>query len=266
MRANNLLSATMTTTLLLLAGCSTVENPASTYSLQRFAVPEVAAESWQVGIYAGSAETHKVVLPVHSAQKPNFSCNKSTKCKTEEPVLSTFGLSVAPGLAFQYNPVMRRGSAIWQYSGDFAGQAKAGNFSQALVLGYGLHKDHGAFGDASVVVDANTSLSWDQSTKSLDIGWVAGYRLNDDWLLYGGPFVVKHDIDMSSRFRQPGDYDDTINPKRKFYGNQLGANIAAQYEFFHRMSLNLELVTAKYRMDGVTQSDTQLNLMLGVHF
>ena len=49
MRANNLLSATMTTTLLLLAGCSTVENPASTYSLQRFAVPEVAAESWQVG-------------------------------------------------------------------------------------------------------------------------------------------------------------------------------------------------------------------------
>ena len=149
---------------------------------------------------------------------------------------------------------------------SIAGQAKAGNFSQALVLGYGLHKDHGAFGDAAVVVDANTSLSWDQSTKSLDIGWVAGYRLNDDWLLYGGPFVVKHDIDMSSRFRQPGDDYDTINPKRNFNGKQLGANIAAQYEFFHHMSLNLELISAKYRMDGVTQSDTQLNLMLGVRF
>lgn len=266
MRANNLLSATITTTLLLLAGCSTVENPASTYSLQRFAVPEVAAESWQAAIYAGSAETHKVVLPVQSSQKPNFSCNKSTKCKTEDPAFSIVGLSVASGLAFQYNPVMRRGSAIWQYGGEHAGKAKAGNFSQALVLGYGFHKDHGAFGDASVVVDANTSLSWEQSTKSLDIGWVAGYRLNDDWLLYGGPFIVKHDIDMSSRFRQPGDDYDTINPKRNFNGKQLGANIAAQYEFFHHMSLNLELISAKYRMDGVTESDTQLNLMLGVRF
>lgn len=266
MLVNNLGIVAFATMLVTLAGCSTVENPASTYSLQRFAVPEVAAESWQAAIYVGSAETHKVVLPVHSSQKPNFTCNKSTKCKTEDPAFSTVGLSVAPGVAFQYNPALRRGSAIWQYGGDHAGQAKAGNFSQALVLGYGFHKDRGLFGDAALVVDANTSLSWDQSTKSVDIGWVAGYRLNDDWLLYGGPFVVKHDIDMSSRFRQPGDDYDTINPKRNFNGNQLGANIAAQYEFFHRMNLNLELVSAKYRMDGVTQSDTQFNLMLGVNF
>ncbi len=266
MRINNVPNAVVATTLMVLAGCSTVENPASTYSLQRFSVPEVAAESWQADIYVGSAETHKVVLPVHSSQKPNFNCNKSSKCKTETPVFTAVGLSVAKGIAFQYNAALRRGSAIWQYSGEHAGQAKTGNFSQALVLGYGLHKDQGAFGDAAFTVDENTSLSWQQSTESVDLGWVAGYRLNDDWLLYGGPFIVKHHIDMSSRFRQPGHDQETINPQRKFHGNQVGGNIAAQYKFTRGMTLDLELVSAKYRMDGVSQSDTQLNLMLGVHF
>lgn len=254
------------TLISMLAACSTVKNPTTTYSLQRFVVPEVAAQSWRPAIYAGVAQTHKVVLPVHSAQQPNFSCNDQTKCKNEEPIFSMLALSVAPGVVFHYNTALRRVSATWQYAGEYAGQAKAGNFSQALVLGYGLFKDSGNFGDASVVVDANPTLSWDQSTQSIDIGWVAGYRLNDHWLLYGGPFVLKQDVDLSSRFMAPGDGYETMNAKQNFKGTQVGANIATQYRLSRRTTVNLELVSAKYRMEQSQKTNTQLNLMLGIHF
>ncbi len=254
------------TLISMLAACSTVKNPTATYNLQRFVVPEVAAQSWRPAIYAGVAQTHKVVLPVHNSQQPNFSCNNQTKCKNEEPIFSMLALSVAPGVVFHYNTALRRVSATWQYAGEYAGQAKAGNFSQALVLGYGLFKDSGNFGDASEIADANPTLSWDQSTHSMDIGWVAGYRLNDNWLLYGGPFVLKQDVDLSSRFMASGDGYETIHAKQNFKGTQVGANIATQYRLSRRTTVNLELVSAKYRMEQSQKTNTQLNLMLGIHF
>lgn len=267
MRLKNAAILALSTTLInTLTGCSTVKNPSSSYSLQRFAVPEVAAESWQAEVNVGGASMHKVVLPPNKTQKPIFTCNESTKCKTEDPAFLLAGVSVTPGLAFYYNAQLNRVSATWQYAGAYAGQATTGNFSQALVLGYSQHKDHGNFGDATFIGGTNQTLSWRQSTSAVDFGWVGGYRLNSQWLVYGGPFVTLHDIDTSSFYLATGNINPVDNPDQNFKGKQMGANAAVQFQFFRNMNLNLELVGAKYRIDDVSKTDTQLNLMLGIHF
>lgn len=266
MRLQKFVISVVATLVSTLTGCTTYKNPSSSYGLQRFAVPEVAAESWQAEVNVGAATMHKVLLPPQNNQKPVFTCNKSTKCKTEEPVFVLAGLSVTPGLAFFYNARHNRVSATWQYGGDYAGQATTGNFSQALVLGFSTHKDNGYFGDATFIGDPNETLAWDQSTSTIDFGWVGGYRLNNNWLVYGGPFVTLHDIDTSSNYTAAGGLTQIKNPDQNFKGKQIGANAAVQYQFFRNMNVSVELVSANYRIDDVSQTDTQLNLMLGIHF
>lgn|GEM_PF-5535562 len=260
------ISAVATTLLSSLTGCANYKNPSSSYSLQRFAVPEIAGESWQSEINVGGAKTHKVVLPAQNNQKPVFTCNKSTKCDVGEPVFVLAGLSVIPGLAFYINGRQNRVSATWQYAGDYAGQASTGNFSQALVLGYSKQKDNAYYGDATFIGDPNETLQWDQATSATDFGWVGGYRLSSKWLVYGGPFVILHDIDLSSNYTDAGDLGQIKNPDRSFKGKQIGANAAVQYQLFRHMNVSLELVRAKYRIEDVNKTNTQVNLMMGFHF
>jgi len=250
---------------LLLTGCGTIQKPTSSYSLQRFASPEVAAEKWRPSAHVGSAKMHKVVLPESANSKPSFDCNASILCVEEDPYFFLGSLSVLPGLEFSFNSQLNRISATWQFYGDYHGNAKAGNISQALVMGVSGHSDSDkdiSYFDIEVPNNF-TKQSWDQTTKTLDIGWVGGYRIDDKWLVYGGPFVTYHKIDNTVEIKTD---ISKIQNQYNFKGRQVGANIALQYAAFSWLDVNLEFVSARYRMNDGSINDSQVNFMLGSRF
>lgn len=251
-------------------GCSNLPPATSSYSLQRFAVPEVANKSYEVDVHIGSAEMHKVSLPSTQDGKPTFDCIALFDCHENDATFVQAGVSVLPGLAFSYDNQLDRVGIIWQFAGDHLGDSKTGNFSQALVFGASGHSDRASANQYKSNLVTDTLIrtdSWNQHTKAYDIGWVGGYRLNDDWLIYGGPFYTQHKIDLETSSEI---YNVTPNVTvvgfSDFAGKQLGANIAAQYRFAGFMELNLELVSARYKLNSGSQTDTQFNLMLGARF
>lgn len=251
-------------------GCSNLPPASSSYSLQRFAVPEVASKSYEVDVHIGTAEMHKVSLPSTQNGKPTFDCIELLDCHENDATFVQAGVSIVPGLAFSYDNQLDRVGVIWQFAGAHLGDSKTGNFSQALVFGASGHSDLAWANQYESNLGIDTLVrtdSWNQHTKAYDIGWVGGYRLNDDWLIYGGPFYTLHKIDLESRSEI---YNVTPNVTvvgfYDFEGKQLGANIAAQYRFFDVMELNIELVSARYKLNSGSQTDTQLNLMLGARF
>lgn len=251
-------------------GCSNLPPASSSYSLQRFAVPEVASKSYQVDVHIGSAEMHKVSLPATQDGKPTFDCIELFDCHENDATFVQAGVSVLPGLALSYDNQLDRVGITWQFAGAHLGDSKTGNFSQALVFGASGHSDQASANQYQSKLGVDTLVrtdSWNQHTKAYDIGWVGGYRLNDNWLIYGGPFYTLHKIDLESRSEI---YNVTPNVTvvgfSDFEGKQLGANIAAQYRFSESFELNLEVVSARYKLNSGSQTDTQLNLMLGARF
>lgn len=254
----------------VLLGCSNLPPATSSYSLQRFAVPEVASKSYEVDVHIGSAEMHKVSLPATQNGTPSFDCLELFDCHENDATFVQAGVSVLPGLALSYDNQLDRVGIIWQFAGAHLGDSKTGNFSQALVFGASGHSNAASSNQYKSNLGTGEIIrtdSWNQHTKAYDIGWVGGYRLNDDWLIYGGPFYTLHKIDLESRSEI---YDVTPNVTvlgfYDFEGKQLGANIAAQYRFFDAMELNIELVSARYKLNSGSQTDTQVNLMLGARF
>ena len=252
-----------------LIGCGTIQKPTSSYSLQRFATPEIASEAWRGSAHVGYAQMHKVVLPDSANSKPNFDCKGTPLCVEKDPYFLSGGLSVMPGLAFDYNSQLNRISTTWQFDGEYQNNAKAGNISQALVLGYSSHSESDST-DVNIQLELPGDFqlqSWDQTTKTIDIGWVGGYRIDDKWLVYGGPFVAFHDVDNSVSINRKSNTGLTkIDNQYNFSGRQLGANIALKYQVFYWLDLNLEFVSAQYRMNNYSTNDSQLNFMLGSRF
>lgn len=251
-------------------GCSNLPPATSSYSLQRFAVPEVANKSYAVDVHLGSAEMHKVTLPATQDGKPTFDCLELFDCEENDATFVQAGVSIVPGLAFSYDNQLDRIGVIWQFAGAHLGDSKTGNFSQAIVLGASGHSDQASANQYQSNLGVDTLVrtdSWNQHTKAYDIGWVGGYRVDDNLLIYGGPFYTLHKIDLESRSEI---YNVTPNVTvvgfSDFEGKQLGANIAAQYRFSESLEVNLEVVSARYKLNSASQTDTQLNLMMGARF
>jgi len=258
-------------TTLFLLGCETLQKPTSSYSLQRLTAPEVAAQPWRASAHIGHAEMHKVVLPDSATSRPNFNCQDTPLCVVEGASFFSGNLTVLPGFAFAYNSQLNRVSATWQFAGDYADHAKPGNFSQALVLGASKHSDS----DSAVELPSTqftgrtAAGSWDQTTQAMDFGWIGGYRIHPDWLIYGGPFVTFHDIDNRVSTETRAEVVNITN-QFNFSARQLGANLAVQYQAFTLfdipIELHLEFVAARYRMNNGSIQDSQLNFMVGSRF
>ncbi len=253
----------------LLVGCGALpKKPTSSYSLQRLAVPEVAAEPLKVGLQVGIADMHKVILPDTANASPDYNCDKIINCVVDDSTFTHADITVMQGLAFNYNTQLNRIGATWQFYGDYASASKAGNFSQALVFGYSRDKESES--DLSVEGEILTEFnprSWQQSTDSLDIGWVGGYRVADQWLVYGGPFAIFHTIDNSVQLEKQLNADIiSMENNFQFKGRQIGANIALRFEATSWLNFDIEFVSSQYRMNQQSNRDSQFNFAVATRF
>jgi hypothetical protein len=102
----------------------------------------------------------------------------------------------------------------YQFLGEPRLRAKEGNFSLAGTLAPALY-----------LVEAHTGGdTFDGNFWSLDTSLVAGYRLGDNVLVYGGPFYTYHALDSDVTV---GGIDRGFSGN----GNQFGVNLGLRFEW-----------------------------------
>jgi len=165
-----------------------------------------------------------------------------------------FDLSAAVGLGERWDLAVRQGfpdasfgvGGKYQFLGEPRLRAKEGNFSLAGTLAPGLYLFEANYGDDNI-----DGLIW-----SVDTSLVAGYRLADNVLIYGGPFYAYHALDS----------DITVNNFERGlsgHGNQFGANLGVRFEWRY-FAVTVEGAWSQARWDSVQDDVAVLGLSLAV--
>jgi len=147
-----------------------------------------------------------------------------------------FFQSVAPFGAYYFG-------AKYQFLGEPRLYAERGNFSLAGTLAPGF---------APIEVEAGAD-KFDGIVWIGDASLIAGYRLTDGLLLYGGPFYSYQTLNANR------------SPEADFsgHGHSFGANLGLRYEW-KQVAVDVEGIWSEGRWDD--DSDTQVGVAFGVHF
>ncbi len=231
---------------LLFTGCTTIA-PKVHLDSYRLENPEVASTPLKVNIATGIVTDTE--LTVQDTTEDNID-------GAEIRLLGKLGVTLAKGLQFSLSHSRSdryRLSAKYQFYGDNADLATQGNFSQAISLGY----TNGVTSEAERVKDAESYsaknyFEWELTTHTVDIAWILGYRVTDNFMLYGGPFV-SYSMSKGTRFKDSPQFERTLN----LSGYMPGANLVFEYRFDMGLALSLETLTynnrwesGKYRFSG----------------
>jgi hypothetical protein len=224
----------------------------------RFESPEIAGETTvHVGLYSsghidftpnlGSPANPTIVdddpeFP-DQPQNPDFWDNLSWMGGTISSALQSMGLegraNPTDHLELYFNSRYETMGirAKYQFLGEPASRAKAGNLSLALDAGFGK-------------TDITQSLTHRYAYNLLDTALIAGYRLDDTILLYGGPYF--------SRYLTSSDAPEAVDVL------QQGANLGLRFQFRRHASLAMEI--ARSRMEGGATGYLQTHYGLQLRF
>jgi len=132
----------------------------------------------------------------------------------------------------------------YQFLGEPRLRAKEGNFSLAGTLAPGIYLFEGYSGNDSI----------DGQFWSLDTSLVAGYRLGDNVMVYGGPFYAYHALDSDITFS---------GADRGFsgHGNQFGVNLGLRFEWQY-FAVMVEGAWSQARWDSARDDVLSLGISL----
>jgi hypothetical protein len=205
----------------------------------------------------------------------------------EPEVYGKIALSVAPRWELKYSSHNdNKISVKYQFYGDTGDKATKGNYSQAVSVGLAAYDDSasGLFTERTnttnedgAEIELTTFTDYDQDTYTLDVAWIHGYRLNDNFMFYGGPFFIhgKLDGDLVNRTTvtmEPSTGSTPLSDGNQTRtnldstGNMLGINVAGEYEFDFGMFVTLEVALSRLDWDGAKATDTSVALQFGYHF
>ncbi len=242
---------------LLFTGCTTIA-PKVHLDSYRLENPEVASTPLKVNIATGIVTDTE--LTVQDTTEDNID-------GAEIRLLGKLGVTLAKGLQFSLSHSRSdryRLSGKYQFYGDNADLATQGNFSQAISLGYA----HGVTSDTERVIDAESYsaknyFDWELTTHTIDIAWILGYRMTDNFMLYGGPFIG-YSMSKGTRFKDSAQFEKTLN----LSGYMPGANLAFEYRFDMGLALSLEALTYnnRWESDKYNLSGSVLNFKIDYQF
>lgn len=264
--------------LLVLSGCSVNTPPHTSLSLVRFESPELSATPLSVQLNQGLSEDRVVTLSNNQQSQVSYGCSQPDwtsadgSCEHEYAFLRG-SLAVAKGLEVAYTKhADHRISVKHQFAGQHRESAAAGNWSQAVVVGYSWQQndyDRATFDQlhSSSPDIYLTHSRWEQKTTGYDIGYVLGYRVSPRLLIYGGPYLYKGKLkgeqfltltENNSETELIIDLDST--------GRKLGLNLALQFNFGKYFVLQTEVVSSRLTWANVNKQANQINIMAGVQF
>ncbi len=230
----------------------------------RFDLPETlpAGQSMIAVEAAGSTEVrlspNYQLLPVDS-DHPEFEAHTA-----DAGLRASYALQ--PGLEIQLTTLPNLASSLqgypaikakYQFRGADAANAKAGNYSLAGSLGLGFAEDKST-------TSTNPGYANYAQALMLDLAGIAGYRLQDDLLLYGGAFLTP--VYYRGESKQVS--FNIVNQRESYSGVawQGGVNAGVAYWLSPRWSLQAELTFAALRWektsDGVIHGGVLLNRTL----
>ena len=247
------------------AGCNslTVHLPVS-----RFETPEAAGVSWKKHLSVGGGGTHDVVVVQDASLRPPTIGTPSISQGGSIPLKFSLGLWERFEIGLRYgitnSPFMASGK--FQILGDPMTKSKGGNFSLAVTAAAGAVSSSnngnqlGTFGPGGYPWNATAN------TQVQDYAVIAGIRLNDYVLIYGGPFISKYNMTGSVHDNQSDNgtsaaADYSINGS----GQNTGGNLAIQLNTSEKgvFSITLEAVSSSFQWANTSGSnDIQTGVLL----
>jgi len=247
----------------LLCGCNslTIHLPVA-----RFESPEAAGETWKKHLSVGGAGTHDVTVVQDASTRPPTIGTPSISQGGNAPLRFSLGFWERFELGLHYGitnaPFMVSGK--FQILGDPIVKAKGGNFSIAVTAAAGVESSTnngtqlGTFGPGGYPWNATAN------TQVQDYALIAGIRLTDNLLLYGGPFISKYNMTGNVHDNQS---DNGTSPAADYSingsGQNTGGNLAIQLDTSNTFSLTLEAVASNFQWSNISGSnDIQTGLLL----
>ncbi|MFT6269314.1 MAG: hypothetical protein ACJAVV_002139 [Alphaproteobacteria bacterium] len=266
----------------LLSGCFSSKTSLSTVRMDR---PEVSENAYAVRARLGLAQRNEIIL---SEFATNLNEPATLDPQVDDANISPFsaiGLTIVPRLevSLSGNDDVKI-SVKYQFSGDSADKATAGNFSQAVSLGYSRFEDDSpATSSSSSFIAISNPIdgiytefdeAYSQRTHAIDVAWILGYRVNSNFLIYGGPYFIHGDLsgDQTLTIRE-ADNADFTNPsiaervlQLDSNGYMLGANFALEYQFNVGFFLSAEASFNSVNWENDSSSQVNIALGLGYQF
>lgn len=213
---------------LLAAGCAV----RTTLPVSRLESPEASGEALAVGASLGSAAGHELEFTEDFSQVP---------IATDAPRYRRSNFDLALGTNVGLTPRFDAGIKLsWdaparvqlklQLIGEPRRVARSGNTSLAVTAAAGAHASNGSESGLFGEDDSYTLRS-----IMLDGALIAGRRVDDQVLLYGGPFVQRYDIDVDHDFEGTNHYYAGVT-------YQYGVNAGVAFSMVHGRDANLDLV------------------------
>ena len=264
--------------LLVLSGCSVNTPPHTSLSLVRFESPELSAKPLSVQLNQGLSEDRIFTLSNNQESQVSYGCSQSDwttvdgSCEQDYAFLRG-SLAIATGLEVAYTKHSdHRISVKHQFAGQHRENAAAGNWSQAVVVGYSWQQndyDRETFEQrySSSPDIYLTHSRWQQKTTGYDIGYVLGYRVSPRLLIYGGPYLYKGKLKGEQILTLMQDNSETESIiELDSTGRKLGLNLALQFNFGKYFVLQTEVVSSRLTWADVNKQASQINIMAGVQF
>lgn len=237
----------------------------------RLESPEAIGKTFGTRVGIGLAGTSNVNLANDpSARPPNLS---EPKMETgyDGPARVGLGLGQRFEVGVRYgalsNAYLLTGKA--QLLGPSRIESKPGDVSLAATYGFGRQKSEVGGNQNGRLGAAGYNWSSEVTTTIYDYALIAGYRLNETGLFYGGPYFMRMNMSgtihhaLSDNGTSPAvDYPQDGN------GQAVGANLAYQYSPQGRqISLTFELVYVDFSWTAVERRrDVKPDMMFEFFF
>jgi hypothetical protein len=249
--------------------------------------PEVSTNKYRVSTKLGidgRAEVSLANTDINSFGNGNPQLTPEVEDTGYYP-FATIAMTIQPKLELSYRLHEDNKLSIkYQVRGDGADVARAGNLSQAVSAGISLFQDDNEYSKMSQSADysldpiihtyTEDSGSWEQKTYAIDLAWIFGYRLIDNVLIYGGPFLVYGDLigeqAYQTRIADNPEFNNATLQHNTLSldssGHLLGANVAIEYMFDFGLFFTLEYSAAQLKWEGDSNADANFGLAIGYQF
>jgi hypothetical protein len=252
----------------LLSACTSV---ISKLPVTRLDSPEVVGETAKLGGALGVGSTRDVVLSSDASSRPPDVTHPSVADGGE--ALGKVGV----GIWKKFEVGLRGGLLLntpWTLSGKFqilgepALSAKAYNFSLAVTaaLGYGNQKNSGD--QRGVFGPGGYKWKSEINTYVQDYAVIAGYRLTDTVLIYGGGYYSSYRLGGNVHDDRS---DDATSPAADYSisgtGQNYGANLGFQFFFGKGFYGAVEGTTSTFQWTSLnSETDVYFGGVLGANF
>ncbi|KID55079.1 hypothetical protein JF50_25050 [Pseudoalteromonas luteoviolacea] len=235
--------------IIVLSGCQSTPPEADPGSV-RLDSPEVHSQPFNVKLAVGTDKGRSI--PIDGT--PLGSDELGYYASIEMSLGSGFSAKYQEGKAV-------KGAIKYQFAGQHAETAQAGNISHAITLGYLTDHESGREKGKN---DSSHSTKWELDHDLIDIAWITGYRLSEEVLIYGSAFYQFGDIDGAYyRTNLKGCIESRVPECVLSHfsddGSAYGLSVSVEYAITQSLLYSIEVSHSRTNWFNRNENDTLVN-------